>query len=92
MTAGAVYRSPPQSERVVQRPLTDNRWFVLAMLFFVMAILGLPLLWRSRGFSTASKIVLSLVVAIYTIALFWGLWLILVWFWSPIIPALGNVG
>jgi glycopeptide antibiotics resistance protein len=74
------------------KPLTDNRWFVLATLFFVMAILGLPLLWRSRAFSTAGKILVSFLVTVYTIALIWAVWLVLVWFWSPIIPALRSSG
>jgi hypothetical protein len=57
--------------------LLDRPWVVLCLLFFVMAILGLPLLWKSRAFSAPMKILLSVVVTLYTIALFGAVGLIL---------------
>jgi hypothetical protein len=54
----------------------------------VTAILGLPLLWMSRGFSRPWKIVLSVAVTLYTAALLWGFWLIMHWSVSRIIDSL----
>jgi hypothetical protein len=71
-----------------RRPMLDNPWFVLGLLFFAMAICGLPLLWKSRGFSRFWKIALSLIVTLYTILLIWGFWLVIKWSWSRIIDAL----
>lgn len=67
----------------------DNPWVVLILLFFVMAILGLPVLWKSRGFSPLSKVVLSVVVTLYTALLFWLVGLLLWWCWSIVAPELG---
>jgi hypothetical protein len=52
---------------------------VLGLLFLVTAALGLPILWKSRGFSLAAKVVLSLVVTAYTALLLWGFWLLMCW-------------
>jgi hypothetical protein len=71
-----------QSARGVARRrerLRDNRWFILALLFGVTAVFGLPWLWSSRGFSRPAKIVLSVVVVLYTALLLWLTWLILRW-------------
>ena len=86
--------APPESPASAPKQpsffdLIDNPWVVLVLLFFVMAILGLPVLWKSRGFSTLAKIVLSVVVTLYTAFLFWLVWLICVWCWSIIAPELG---
>ena len=35
--------------------LRDRRWFVLAMLFFVVGPFALPMLWRSRAFTPLAK-------------------------------------
>lgn len=70
------------------RSLLDRPWLILILLFFVTAILGLPLLWISRGFSLAWKIVLSVVVTTYTTLLLWGFWLIMNWSASRIIDSL----
>jgi hypothetical protein len=41
-------------------------WGVLVLLFLVLGPLGLPLLWRSPSFSRAGKIVLTVVMVVYT--------------------------
>jgi hypothetical protein len=61
------------------RELVDNRWVILVMLFGVTLFLGLPLLWVSRGFSRAGKIVVTLLVLIWTAIVFWIFWLIMAW-------------
>lgn len=57
----------------------DNPWVVLILLFFVMAILGLPVLWKSKGFTPLWKVVWSVVVTLYTALIFWLFWLVMVW-------------
>lgn len=70
------------------KSLLDRPWFILGLLFLVTAILGLPLLWISRGFSPAWKIVLSVIVTLYTVLLFWGFWLVLTWSVSRIMDSI----
>jgi hypothetical protein len=72
---------PSQSQVRSQswRELVDNPWLMLAMLFFVTAALGLPLLWISRGFSTPWKIVVTIVVLLWTVLVFWVFFLIMAW-------------
>ena len=41
-------------------------WAVLLLLFLVLGPLGLPLLWRSPSFSRGWKIVLTVVMIVYT--------------------------
>jgi hypothetical protein len=59
--------------------MIDRPWFVLGMLFCVTAALGLPILWKSRGFSPLAKVLLSLLVTVYTVILLWGFWLLMSW-------------
>ena len=80
--------SPSTSKQPSLFDLIDNPWVVLILLFFVMAILGLPVLWKSRGFSTLSKIGLSIVVTLYTALLFYLLYLLLMWCYAQISGAL----
>jgi len=79
----------------VERPLTDVRpslldrpWFIIGLLFLVTAILGLPLLWVSRGFTRPWKVMLSVAVTLYTAVLLWGFGLIMQWSWSRILDSL----
>jgi hypothetical protein len=71
----------PSQESTVRRAL-DNPWLILLTLFFVTAALGLPLLWISRAFSAPAKIIVSIVVLIYTVALLWAFWLFMVFMWN----------
>jgi hypothetical protein len=73
--------TPPPASSPARRAL-DNPWLVLLMLFLVTGALGLPFLWMSRGFSAPTKVVLSIVVLIYTVALLWAFWLFLVFMWN----------
>jgi hypothetical protein len=66
----------------------DNPWVVLGLLFFVFAIMGIPLIWISKAFPTWAKIVLSIVVTLYTALLLWGFWLIMLWSYNRIVDAL----
>ncbi len=66
----------------------DNPWAVLAALFFVFAIFGIPLIWISKAFPTWGKVVLTITVTLYTGLLFWGFWLIMLWSYNRIIDAM----
>ena len=47
-------------------------WVVLAMLFLVLGPFGLPLLYKSPQFSRLAKILLTLVMILYTFYLVWA--------------------
>lgn len=46
-----------------------NVWFVLFMLFFVLGPFGLPLVWKNPRFARWVKVVLTLLMVAYTVAL-----------------------
>ena len=46
-----------------------NIWLVLFMLFFVLGPFGLPLVWKNPRFSQTVKIILTVAMALYTLAL-----------------------
>ncbi len=64
--------------RSLRENVVDNPWGVLGVLFLTAGILGLPVLWRSKAFSHASKLLLSVVVVGYSTAILaflaWFLW------------------
>jgi hypothetical protein len=72
----------PAAEGSLARRALDNPWLMLLVLFFVTGALGLPFLWISRGFSGPAKVVLSIVVLVYTVALLWAFWLFLAFMWN----------
>jgi hypothetical protein len=67
------------------RDAIDNPIAVLALLFFVTGFLGIPVLWMSRGFTTTMKVVLSIVVTIYTLLLIGCTVGVLWWTWSKVL-------
>ena len=70
------------------RKLVDNPWVLLGLLFFVTAALGIPVLWVSRAFSTLAKILLTIVVSVYTILIFWLFWIAMAWCWPSVAEVL----
>ena len=78
----------PERRRSGLREMIDNPWLVLATLFFVTAALGLPVLWISRAFSRGSKILLTVVVLIYTALLLYVFWLVMWWSYTRIVDSL----
>lgn len=70
------------------RLMADNRWAVLALLFFVTGVLGLPVLVASRAFTPAQKMLVALLNTAWTAALVWGVWQICAWSWGQVSPAL----
>lgn len=74
---------PGDRPRMLDRPLP-----VLAIIFFAMAIFGIPLLWVSRGFSRPMKIFWSIMATIYTALLLWGFYAVMVYVVSSVIDTL----
>ncbi len=61
--------NPPSSD------LVQSRGAVLAALFLVTGIFGLPLLWMNQRFSPSERILWAVVVSIYSLAMVvFGLW------------------
>lgn len=56
-------RGTPSRSGFIDRP-----WQLLAFLFFVAGAAGIPAIWASRALSTRAKIVLTVVVSLYTLA------------------------
>ncbi len=67
------------------RDLLQNRGAVLALLFLVTGVLGLPLLWVNRQFSNTERVFWSVVVTIYTVALVAGAAWIVWWAYNRIV-------
>ncbi|TWT95114.1 hypothetical protein [Neorhodopirellula pilleata] len=61
--------------------ISHSKWATLVVLFFVTAALGIPMLWRNERFSLAERLLWSLVVMIYTIAI---VALMIVWIRSTV--------
>ena len=68
----------------------DNRWVVLMILFLGTGCLGLPLLWSSRAFSHKEKVIWSIVVTLYTLALLAAIVGFCWWLYLRVMSALGN--
>ena len=66
----------------------DNKLVVLAMLFFVTAALGLPFLWRSKGFTQREKQIWSVVVSVYTLFILWIFGAIMWWSYARVMDAI----
>jgi hypothetical protein len=57
-----------------KRRLSESVGFVLSMLFLLLGPLAFPMLWRSGAFTRAWKIVLTIVVTLYTAVMLWLCW------------------
>ncbi len=64
--------------------ILESRKLIFALLFLVMAILGVPLLWASPKFSNAERWFWSIVVTIYTAILFAITGAVCWWSWTVI--------
>ena len=63
---------------------SDTWWSVLILLFCFTAGCGLPFLWVSKAFNVPSKIVVSVLVTLYTITILWIFFVIMAWVGSQI--------
>ena len=66
----------------------DTWWSVLILLFCFTAGCGIPILWVSKAFNVPGKIVVTLLVTLYTIAIFWVFFVIMAWAWQQISQSL----
>jgi hypothetical protein len=78
--------SSPGEPASNQSELIQSRGAVLAALFLVTGVFGIPLLWMNRKFSTIERIVWTIIVTIYTIVLVLIVWAIVVWSYRQIFP------
>lgn len=75
---------PPISTQFRDSVLVQNKFAVLAVLFFVTGFLGLPLLWLCPRFSNAERWIWAIINTIYTCALIWIVIRICMWSWAQI--------
>jgi ribosomal protein L40E len=86
-TTGGDRRSEAEPPTVSsQQKLIDNPWAIIGLLFGVAAGFGLPFLWKSRGFSTFWKVVLSVIVTLYTILILWLIYRMCIFIWISLSP------
>ena len=71
------------------RKAVDNRTAMYVFLFGAAMVTGLPFLWMSGGFSKVEKIVISIIVVIYTIVVFALFGLVMWWAIAQIVEAVG---
>jgi hypothetical protein len=71
-----------------KRSPVDNPWVVLTCLFLATGALGIPLLWVSRAFRTPAKVMLSVVVTLYTAFILWLFWLVMMWCYHRVTASL----
>lgn len=77
--------SPDTEQFVGKSRFVDNKAVVFALLFGVTGCLGIPLLWASRSFTRQEKLLWSVVVTTYTLALMSGVAGIVWWCYRVII-------
>jgi hypothetical protein len=81
-------RGPTQPSTGQAASLADNPWAVLSLLFLVTLALGIPLIWISRAFSRPIKILLTVLVMVHTVLVFWLFWLVMAACYHRIMDAL----
>jgi hypothetical protein len=69
-----------------RKDFLQNRGAVLAILFLVTGVLGLPLLWINRKFSNVERVLWSIIVTLYTVALVALVAAIVVWAYRRVFP------
>lgn len=92
IVAERVADAPRAGRPAAGRKLTtfiDNPWVVLGLVFFAMMFLGIPLIWKSRGFSLAGKIFWTLAALAYSALVLWLFFLVMAWAYHTIAQALG---
>lgn len=79
---------PGPTDAARETSLADNRWAVLALVFLAAGALGIPLIWLSRAFSRPVKILLTILVTVYTALMLWLVWLVLVACYHHVVDAI----
>ena len=71
---GAAAAPQPGGPGRPQHDVAESRWAVLVLLFAALGPLAFPVLWRSPKFSRAWKVVLTVLVVIFTVVVVVVLW------------------
>ena len=53
---------------------SESPWVILPLLFLILGPFAIPLLWRSRQFTTPWKYVLTVLVVVITVFCCWKIW------------------
>jgi hypothetical protein len=65
----------PTANLAARKPSwSESPWVILPLLFLILGPLALPLLWRSRRFTTSWKSILTVVVTGITVFVGFELW------------------
>ena len=78
---------PPRKSLVEKFKQWDTWWSILLLLFCVTAACGLPILWVSKAYRPTGKVALSILVTLYTLAIFWLFWVVMVWCYQRIVES-----
>lgn len=62
----------------------DSKLFILGMLFGAAMFLGLPWLWKSRAFSRGGKVIVTILVLLETVLVFWAFFAVMAWSYRSI--------
>lgn len=62
----------------------DSKLFILGMLFGAAMFLGLPWLWKSRAFTRGGKVVVTILVLVETVLVFWAFFAVMAWSYRTI--------
>ena len=73
-TRGLVGSSTGASQGGLRPGWSESPAVVLISLFVLLGPLALPMLWRSRRFSMAWKITLTVILVVLTVAMLWMIW------------------
>lgn len=80
--------APAESAQAGRPRLEDRPWFVLAIVFGAALFLGYPTLWNCPTLSRSTKIVVTVLVAIETVLVFWAFWAVMRWSYQNIVDSL----
>jgi len=74
---------PPRESTMGEiRRLLDQPIYMLSFLFLAALFLGFPFLWSGKAFGLRGKIIVTLLVLVETVLIFWGFGLVMLWVWS----------
>lgn len=79
---------PVMAEEVTTEPKRDkwldNKLFILGMLFGATLFLGFPWLWKSRAFTRGGKVLITILVLVETVLVFWAFFAVMAWSYRTI--------
>lgn len=79
--------APVESAQAGRPRLEDRPWFVLAIVFGAALFLGYPILWNCPALSRGVKIVVTVLVAIESVLVFWAFWAVMRWSYQSVVES-----